>query len=135
MNFRQLKEFIKNPEIYKFLSVGIVGAILVFFFTIVFTSVLGIFYVISTAIAFEISILWGFFTNDRWTFSKVRKKHRPYIRFLKYNLFSLIALGIIQIVMISFVTTFDLHYSLSQAIGIAVAFIFNFSMSKKISFT
>jgi len=135
MKFQNLVEFIKNPEIYKFFVVGIIGAIILLVFTVIFTQIVGFFYVVSTAIAFEISILWGFFANDRWTFSKVRKKHKPYIRFSKYNLFSLISLGIIQIVMISLVTTFDLHYSLSQAIGIVVAFIFNFTISKKISFT
>ena len=134
MKFNFLLEFAKNPEIYKFLIVGIIGSLLVLFLTIVFTSVFGIFYVISTALAFEISIVLGFFANDRWTFSQVTKTSKAYFRFIKYNLFSLIALGIIQVVMITLTTQFGLHYILSQSIAIAVAFFFNFIMSKKISF-
>jgi len=134
MKFENLIDFVKNPEIYKYLIVGIVGAIIVLLFTVLFTQGFGIHYVVSTIIAFEISQIFGFITNDRWTFSKITKTTKPYIRFIKYNLFSLIALGIIQIIMISLTTQVGLHYTLSQSIGIVVAFSFNFISSKKISF-
>jgi len=134
MKFNFLLEIAKDPEIYKYLIVGIVGALIVLLLTIVLTSVFGIFYVISTTIAFEISIVWGFFANDRWTFSKVTKTSKAYFRFIKYNLFSLIALGIIQVVMITLTTQLGFHYALSQSIAIVVAFSFNFITSKKISF-
>ena len=126
-------EFIKNPEIYKFFVVGLIGAIIVLVFTAVFTQIAGIFYVYSTVIAFELSLIWGFFANDKWTFANI-KKTKPYFRFIKYNLFSLIGLGIIQFIMIALTTQIGIHYTFSQAIGIIVAFFFNFSVSKKISF-
>jgi len=134
LNFNNIVDLIKNPEIYKFLIVGIIGAILVLIFTVFFTSYLGIFYVISTTIAFEISQVWGFFANDRWTFSKVKKTSKAYVRFIKYNTFSLIALGIIQLVMIALTTQFGFHYTVGESIGIVVAFFFNFIVSKRISF-
>ena len=134
MKFRNLVETIKNPEIYKFFLVGIIGDSIVLAFTVLFIQYVGIFYVISTTIAFELSQVWGFFANDRWTFSKVKKTSKSYVRFIKYNLFSLISLGIIQLVMITLTTQADMHYSVSVSIGIIVAFFFNFSISKKISF-
>ena len=134
MKFSNIVESIKNPEIYKFFVVGIIGAIMVLAFTVFFTHFFGIFYVISTAIAFEISQVWGFFANDRWTFSKIKKTSKPYVRFFKYNLFSLIALGIIQLVMVTLTTHVGMHYTASQSIGIVAAFFFNFFVSKKISF-
>ena len=85
-------------------------------------------------IAFEISLIWGFFINDKWTFGKSKKTSKGYVRFVKYNFFALISLGIIQAVMITLVTVIDLHYSYSQAAGIIVAFFFNFFSSKHISF-
>ena len=134
MKFRNLFDIVKNPEIYKFLVVGAVGALLVLLFTIIFTQGFGVFYVVSTIIAFELSQVWGFVANDKWTFSKIKKTSHAYIRFLKYNLFSLIALGIIQFFMILLTTQAGFHYTLSQSIGITVAFFFNFIVSKKISF-
>lgn len=53
---------------------------------------------------------------------------------MKYNLFSLTGLGIIQFIMIALTTQIGIHYTFSQAIGIIVVFFFNFSVSKKISF-
>jgi len=134
MKFRSIFEIIRNPEIYKFLTVGCFGAIITLFLTIVFTSFFEIYYVISTAIAFEIVVIWTFFVNDRWTFSQHPKNSKSYIRFLKYNLFYLISLGIIQLIMITLTDQFGLHYTLSQSIAIATAFFFNYLMSKKVSF-
>ena len=128
MKFNFLLKIRNNLEIFKFLFVGLIGALIVIIFTYLFTSVFEIFYVFSTVIAFEISIIWGFFANDRWTFSTVKKTSKQYLRFIKYNSFSLIALGIIQIIMITLTTQFDFHYTLSQSIAIVVAFAFNFSM-------
>jgi len=124
----------KKPEIYKFLIVGTGGSIIVLVVTLALTSIFEIFYVISTIIAFEISLIWGFFANDKWTFNKMKKTSKPYVRFIKYNIFSLISLGIIQVIMISLVNIFGVHYSPSQAVGIIVAFFFNFLVSKHISF-
>jgi len=134
MKFNFLLKIRNNPEIFKFFIVGLIGAVLVLIFTIIFTSYLGIFYVISTAIAFEISIVWGFIANDKWTFSGVKKSSKWYFRFFKYNVFSLVALGIIQIIMITLTTQVGFHYTISESIAIVVAFFYNFIMSKKISF-
>jgi len=133
MSLKKLISFIKKPEIYKFFIVGFIGAIIVLVFTVIFTQIIGIFYVISTVLSFELSLVWGFFANDRWTFSNI-KKSKPLFRFIKYNIFSLIGLGIIQFFMITLTTQAEIHYTLSQTIGIIIAFFFNFSMSKKISF-
>ena len=134
MKFSNLFDFVKNPEIYKFLVVGGIGALVVLLFTVVFTQVFGVFYVVSTIIAFEISQVWGFIANDRWTFSKVKKTSHAYKRFIKYNSFSLISLGIIQLFMITLTTQAGFHYTASESIGIVVAFFFNFITSKRISF-
>jgi len=134
LKIANLIEFVKNPEIYKYLIVGGVGSIIVILFTFVFTQYLGIFYAFSAIIAFEISQVWGFFANDRWTFSKIKKTSKAYKRFIKYNLFSLISLGIIQLFMITLTTQAGFHYTVGESIGIVVAFFFNFITSKRISF-
>ena len=134
LNFNIVLKFLKNSEIYKFFLVGLGGAIIVLGFTWVFTSIFGIHYVISTVISFEFSMVWGFFANDKWTFSIVKKTSKPYLRFIKYNGFSLLGLGIIQVIMVTLTAYFGLYYTISQLLAIVVAFLFNFIMSKKFSF-
>jgi putative flippase GtrA len=114
--------------------VGLGGAVIVLIFTLILTSFLGLHYIISTIIAFELSMIWGFYGNDKWTFSTIKKTSKPYLRFVKYNGLSLIGLGIIQAVMITLTEFFSMHYTPSQSIAIIIAFLFNFIASKKISF-
>ena len=70
----QLKQFflntLRDPEIYKFLTVGAVNAIILIGLTIVLTDQLNIFYLHSSIISFEMTIIIGFFINNFWTFSK-----------------------------------------------------------------
>jgi len=134
MNLNSLLAFIKNPEIYKYLTVGILNAILVLALTIIFTSVFGIFYVISAVVSFELSIIVSFFMHDKWTFVNVKKTSKMYLRFIKYNTFSLIGLGINALVLVILTEQVGLHYTISESIAILVAFIFNYTMNKKISF-
>jgi len=127
-------DFLKKPEILKFLVVGIFGAFSVLILSIVFTSVLGIFYVISVGIAFELTLIWAFFVHDKWTFAHFEKTTSKLMRFVKYNIFSLISLGINEAVLIFFTTQIGFHYISSESIAIFVAFFFNYIISYKVTF-
>jgi len=127
-------EFLKKPEIYKFFLVGVISAICVLVLTIIFTSILGLFYVYSVGLAFEITLIGAFFAHDKWTFSNVKKTSKAYVRFAKFNLFSLISLGINWVVLIFFSIQIGLHYIPSESIAIIFAFFFNYLISQKISF-
>ena len=126
-------DFIKNPEIYKFLVIGLTASISVYLLTILFTSFLYILYTISVALAFEITVIWTFFPLDRWVFSEKNKKSRTIIRFLKLNSFSLIGLAVNESVLILLTSTLGFHYTLSEAVAIGITFFFNYSVSKKIT--
>ena len=65
--------FFKNPQIHKFLIIGLFNGIVVLILTEIFTSYLGIFYLISALISYEISIVSSFFMNDKWTFGNILK--------------------------------------------------------------
>jgi len=134
MNRDSLLAFLKNSELYKYLIVGIGNAFLILSLTIIFTSVFEIFYVISAIAAYEISIIVSFFMHDKWTFANVKKTSKMYLRFIKYNTFSLIGLGINALVLAILTDQVGLHYTISESIAILVAFIFNYTMNKKISF-
>jgi len=134
MNFKYLLYFLQKPEIYKFAIVGICNGILLLILTGFFTSFLNVFYLISVLIGYEITVISSFLMNDNWTFSKVKKISSAYTRFVKYNTFALIGLGINLLVLFLLTNYLEIHYILSEGIAILVSFIFNYSVSKKISF-
>jgi len=134
MNFNSLLCFLQKPEIYKFAIVGICNGILLLILTGFFTSFLNIFYLISVLIGYEISVISSFFMNDNWTFSKVKKISSVHTRFVKYNIFALMGLGINLLVLFLLTNYLEIHYILSESIAILVSFGFNYSASKKISF-
>jgi len=129
-----LLDFLKKPEIYKFLIVGIFGAISVLLLTVFFTSFVGIFYIISVVLAFEITLIWAFFAHDKWTFAHVKKTSKTGMRLIKFNLFSLISLGINELVLVILTIQAGFHYITGESIAIVVAFFFNYIISKKITF-
>jgi putative flippase GtrA len=134
LDFKVILKLIKSPEIFKYILVGFFGSISVLLLTILFTSYFDIFYAYSVIIAFELSLLWGFFVHDRWTFSNVKKTSKGINRFVKYNVFSLAGLGINLLVLISLTSIFNIYYIYSEIIAIAATFTFNFITSKKIAF-
>jgi len=134
MNFNSIFDFLKNPQIYKFLIIGLFNGILVLFLTGIFTSYLGIFYVISMLISYQLSIISSFFMNDKWTFGQSLKISKTYTRLLKYNTFSLIGMGLNALILVIFTDFLGFHYLLSEGAAILIVFVFNFTTSKKISF-
>lgn len=134
MKNNSIKKFIKDPEIYKYALVGAINALLVLFLTVLFTLGLGIFYLFSAIIAYEISIIVSFFMHDVWTFKKIKKISQREIRFIKYNTFCLMGLGINSVILVILTQNFAIHYVISEFFAIVITFIFNYGISKKISF-
>jgi len=130
VNLKSILGFFKNLEIYKYTTVGAVNGILVLALTMIFTSLFGIFYIISAVISYELSICLSFFMHEKWTFNNIKKNSKWYKRFIKYNTFSLIGLWINATVLVFFTNQIGLHYGISEAIAILVTFLFNYVMSK-----
>ena len=134
----QLKQFflntLRDPENYKFLTVGAVNAIILIGLTIVLTDQLNIFYLHSSIISFEMTIIIGFFINNFWTFSKKKYSKNIFQRFLEYQIFYAIGLLLNGIILFILTDYFSSHYSFSQIIAIFCVFLWNFYSSKKITF-
>lgn len=133
MGLNIIREFIRNPQIYKFLIVSTISTLVTLFFTAVLTSMLGIFYAYSVIISLEISLFLGFFIHDKWTFSNVPKSTKKIRRFLKFNVLALLGFGINEVVLIFFTTQIKTHYLVSECIAMVITFIFNFVTSKKVT--
>ena len=134
MNFDFLLKMLKNPEIYKFMLVGLINSVLLLLLTIIFTAIFEIFYLISAIISYEITIILGFFIHEHWTFAKMPKIKKTYFRLLKYNAFYLIGLAFNAAILFFLTEFLYLHYTISQSIAVVIVFIYNFMTSKKITF-
>ena len=86
---------------------------------------------VASAISVEVSIISNFFFNNYFTFRDRRSseaKSTSY-RLLKFNLVSLVGLGINVGILTLFTNVVGLHYLYSNLIGIAIAAIWNYILS------
>ncbi len=133
MKLNILRDFIKNPQMYRFLVVGIVTSSIALFFIAILTSALGIFYAYSVLITLEIFTIVNFFIHDKWTFVNTPKSTKSRDRFIKFNLFSLIGFGVNESILIFLTEQIGTYYLISEVIALVITFFFNFGINKKVT--
>ncbi len=96
------------------------------------TEVFGLFYLLSAAIAIEVSILNNFLWNEIWTFRDRRTSVPKSViaRIGKFNLVSLIGLAINMGVLALFTEALGVYYLVSEIFGIMATTAFNFTINK-----
>ncbi len=118
----------KNEKVLKFGAVGASGILVNTGLLYFFTDVAGLYYVLSSAIAVETSIISNFCLNELWTFIERGKEGLKHLfkRFLKFNTVSLTGmLGNIAILYL--LTEFaGIYYLVSNLIAIMVVFAWNY---------
>jgi dolichol-phosphate mannosyltransferase len=120
-------------RVISFTIVGAGGAGIILFLTWLGVNLLQLHYVLSAAIGIEISIIWAFILNDRFTFrDKIEspKISHKLFRLLKYHV-SALSGEAINLSVLYILTSIGLFYLSSEAIAILVAFASNFTMSNK----
>ena len=127
MTLRLRKEEIK--KFFKFCVVGVSGIIVNEGLLWLLTEFADLFYLISSIIAIETSILTNFVLNDLWTF-KDKKKGNYFLRMLKFNA-ARIFTGFINWIVLFILTNLGIHYLISNLIGIAVATLIGYIISLK----
>jgi dolichol-phosphate mannosyltransferase len=93
----------------------------------------GLYYLLSAAIAIQLSIVWAFLLHERATFKDKIVSYelsKTLLRFLKYNISSLGGQAI-NLSTLFILTTAGIFYLHSEMVAILVAFIFNYTMSRK----
>lgn len=92
----------------------------------------GLFYLLSAVIATETAIITNFILNDMWTFRDRKKLGSNLItRLFKYNITCVIGVGIKLGILTLMTEVFGLYYIISNIIGIAIAFSWNYFGSTK----
>ena len=94
------------------------------------TEVLGLYYLYSSLVSIEASILSNFVFNDLWTFRDKRAASSPLvIRLLKYNLLCAVGSSFNYLILWFFTDILHFYYLVSNLFGIAAAVAWNYTIS------
>lgn len=108
----QLERFLK------YCVVGINGIGINVLVLYVLTNVLGLFYLLSSLVAHEISIIINCLFNDRWTFKNVGEERSFLNKLVRYNLAKLTGIFLSMILLLIYTELFSLNYLISNVLAI-----------------
>ena len=115
----------------KYCIIGISGIFVNTLILFFFTDILRIYYLLSSVIAYEISIITNFILNDKWTFKDLvnEKSHSFLTRAMYYNS-AMITGAVLGILLLYIFTDFlKINYLISNLISIATVFILRYYAS------
>lgn len=116
-------------KLVKYSVVGISGIgvnmIILFFFT----ERLGLFYLLSSVVAYEISILTNFIINDRWTFKAIDNKSSFLTRALYFNYAMITGAILGMLLLYVFTSLLSINYLVSNIISIVIVFMWRYYAS------
>jgi dolichol-phosphate mannosyltransferase len=122
----------QHGKLIRFCIVGASGIIVNLGILYFLTECVGIYYLLSSAIAIEISIITNFILNNYWTW---KRKHKGFWKRLgQFQLVSLSALIINEGILFSLTELFGVWYLVAQLVGIVVATGVNFIVNNKWTF-
>jgi dolichol-phosphate mannosyltransferase len=118
--------------IASFGCVGISGIVVNMGLLYALTEYVGLFYLVSAAIAIELSIVNNFFWNDIWTFKseKSLKLDRKMHRFASFQVVSMGGLVINIGILFLLTDIAGVYYLLANLVGILVAFAWNYGANR-----
>ncbi len=121
-------------KIVRFALVGLSGILVNTGFLYFFTEIGGIFYLASSALAIEISILTNFILNDLWTFkSRTGLIRQRWKRLASYNFLALGGMAVNMGVLYALTAGFGIYYLYANIIGILFAFLWNYLTNRNIT--
>lgn len=121
----------------KFFVVGLSGFVVNMFFLWFFTEVLKIFYLFSSPLAIELSILNNFILNDFWTWRDRGRsgKLNYFKRMVQYHISVSVSAIMVNIFFLWFLTeVFHFYYLLSNFWGIAAGAVLNYFINDRWTF-
>ncbi len=119
-------------KILRFGLVGLSGIIVNMVLLYALTEIVGIYYLISAAIAIELSIVNNFVWNDVWTFKSARDLRfgRRVQRFASFQAVSVGGLVINMAVLYALADIAGVYYLAANLVGIFVAFAWNYVVNR-----
>ena len=117
-------------QIARFGVIGVLAFAIDYGFLYAFTEWLGIYYLISSVLSFSISVIFNYIASVLWVFD-VKQETSKTRNFILFIVFSVIGLGINQLIMWLGVESLGLHYMLVKIFATAVVMVWNFVTRKK----
>lgn len=117
-------------QIFKFCIVGVIATIIDFIFLYIFKDLVGFSLLISNTLSFTISVIYNYIASIIFVFNIDRGKNSKKV-FIKFIIFSIIGLGISNILLKLLVNILDIYYLIAKVITTIVVMIFNFITRKK----
>lgn len=115
----------------RFAVVGASGVVVNTFFLWLFTEVAQIYYLVSSPMAVELSILWNFLLNNAWTFGDATRPVSVPMRLLRFHVTAAGGFVINYLFLVGLTEFFDLYYLLSNLVGILAGFLWNYTVNVK----
>lgn len=124
----------RKGELMRFLKYCIIGATGIVVNTAIlffFTGILGVYYLLSSAAAYEVSIITNFVLNDRWTFRElVTPESSGYLRRAAYYNGTMVLGAVFGIVLLwVFTDFFSFNYIISNLVSITIVTIWRYYTS------
>ena len=117
-------------QIFKFVLVGVIATIIDFWFLYLFRDICNFSLMISNTLSFSISVIYNYIASKKFVF-EVDKNKDSKKTFSIFVIFSIIGLGINNVLVYIFTNTFKIYYLISKVIATIVVMIFNFITRKK----
>lgn len=117
-------------QILKFGVVGVIAFLIDYGLLYVFTEWCGIYYLVSSIMSFSISVIFNYIASVVWVFD-VNKKYSKLRNFVLFVVFSVIGLGINQLIMWLGVEKLNIYYMIVKLGATAIVMVWNFITRKK----
>ena len=117
-------------QILKFGVVGVIAFLIDYGLLYVFTEWCEIYYLVSSIMSFSISVVFNYIASVVWVFD-VNKKYSKLRNFVLFVVFSVIGLGINQLIMWLGVEKLNIYYMIVKLGATAIVMVWNFITRKK----
>lgn len=124
---KQQKELL--IQIFKFIIVGGIATLLDWIIYYILYRFIGINPLIANIISFSISMIYNFYASCKYVFN-VTKSKTKYRLFIEFIVFSLIGLGINELLIFVFYTNLSWNAMLVKILATAIVMVFNFVTRK-----
>ena len=117
-------------QILKFIVVGGIATIIDFAVLYLLKEFIGLNEILANTISFTVSVIYNYIASIKWVFDVDKDKNEKQ-QFIIFIVFSIIGLGINNLILWICIDKFNIHYLIGKVFATGIVMIFNFITRKK----
>ncbi|MBR1937152.1 MAG: GtrA family protein [Bacilli bacterium] len=117
-------------QIIKFVIVGGIATIIDFVVLYILKEYVGLNEILANTISFTVSVIYNYIASIKWVFDVDKDKNEKQ-QFIIFIVFSIIGLGINNLILWICIDKFNIHYLIGKVFATAIVMVFNFITRKK----